>query len=133
MNAQVLGEAIAATGLVAVPVVALLVVYLIRRLQSQERIKAIEKGVPIPFELLDPRERAARTRRWGIALVAGGLGIVIFSLVVVWAERDRDALSAGAFGAIPILIGLGLLYDYRLRSKELDAQQQPSSGGSPLA
>src|SRR5574341_681083 len=123
-------EAIVLLGVFSVPIVALIVVYLVRKLHSQERIKAIEKGVPIPFEPQDPRERVARTRRLGIVLVALGLGMIVLFAVVVMVERDRDALIGMGFAAIPILIGLGLLYDYRLRSKEIQAQETRSSNSA---
>ena len=113
------GVVVAILGMFSIPIVALLVVYLTRRLQSQERIKAIEKGVPIPFEPADPKERAARTRRAGIILVAFALGLVIFSVVGARIEQDRDMLIIAGGAAIPLLIGLGLLYDYRLRMKEI--------------
>ncbi len=103
------------------PVAALLTAYHFRRLTSQERIHAIEKGVSIPFETLDPRERAARTRRWGIVLVALGIGFALALVIVAIGGNERDAYSAVGFGLIPALIGAGLLIEYRLRSKELDA------------
>ena len=113
-------EVILAMGVFSIPIVALIIVYLTRRLQSEERIRAIEKGVPIPFEPADPRERAARTRWWGIVLVAFGLGLIVMFNVIAAVTRDREVLIGNGVAAIPILIGLGLLLDYRLRSKEID-------------
>ena len=112
-------DVVAVVGVFSIPIVALIVLYLTRRLQSQERIKAIEKGVNIPFEPVDPKERATRTRRAGIILVAFALGLVIFSLVGAKIEQDKDMLIIAGGAAIPLLIGLGLLYDYRLRMKEI--------------
>ncbi len=112
-------EVIAILGLFSIPIAALILAYLSRRLQSQERLKAIEKGVPIPFEPADPKERAVRTRRAGIILVAFGIGLIIFAVVGAKVEQDRDMLIIAGGAAIPLLIGLGLLYDYRLRMKEI--------------
>ncbi|MBI3693351.1 MAG: hypothetical protein HY238_00720 [Acidobacteria bacterium] len=109
----------AIVGVFSIPIVALIVLYLTRRLQSQERIKAIEKGVNIPFEPIDPKERALRTRRAGIILVTFGLGLIIFSVVGARVEQDKDMLIIAGGAAIPLLIGLGLLYDYRLRMREI--------------
>ena len=106
-----------------VPIVAFIVMYLTRRLQSQERLKAIEKGVSVPFEPVDPRERAARTRRTGIVLVALSVGLIIMFVVISVVERERDVLTGLGVAAIPLLIGLGLLYDYRLRIKELEGAE----------
>ena len=112
-------DLLAIGGVFSIPIVALVVMYLSRRLKSQERIKAIEKGVPIPFEPADPRERAASARRWGIVLIALGLGLIVLFVVVAAVERERHVMTGVGAAAIPILIGLGLLYEYRLRSKEL--------------
>ena len=104
--------------LVIIPIAIMTVIYLTSRLQTQVKLKAIEKGVPIPFEPVDAKERAARTRRGGIVLVALGLGWIIALLVAAWAERERDVLIGAALGMIPLFIGVGLLIDYRLRAKE---------------
>lgn len=103
-----------------IPITAIIVGYFMRRLQSQERLKAIEKGVPIPMApAADPVERAARTRKNGIILVAAGLGWGFFMIVTAVISQQKGAVIAMAFGAIPILIGLGLVYEYRLRSREI--------------
>jgi di/tricarboxylate transporter len=108
------------------PLAALLTAYSFRRLASRERMHAIEKGVNIPFESVDPRERAARTRRWAIVLIALGIGWILFCLIGLAAEKDNDMLTAAGLGLIPALIGAGLLIDFRLRSKELDASEARS-------
>ncbi len=102
-----------------VPLGAMVALYLIRRLQTRERLAAIEKGVPIPFAPADAAERLARVRRWGIVLVALGLGTAVFLALGCWIMSDRDLLFPAASAAIPIMVGLGLLYDHRLRKKEL--------------
>lgn len=120
-----LPELVAILGIcVVVPLAVLTVVYLSRRLQSQERIKAMEQGVNIPFEVADPRERAARTRRWGMVWIAVGLGMILSFAAGALIEQDRDTLMGSALGIIPLLIGGGLLIDYRYRSKELAAEEQ---------
>ncbi|MCC6860423.1 MAG: hypothetical protein IT158_17780 [Bryobacterales bacterium] len=120
-----LTELVATLGIcVVVPLAVLTVVYLSRRLQSQERIKAMEQGVNIPFEVADPRERAARTRRWGVVWIAVGLGMILSFAAGALIEQDRDTLMGSALGIIPLLIGGGLLIDYRYRSKELAAEEQ---------
>lgn len=115
--------------LVIIPLGALIVIYLVRNLQAQERLRAIEKGVSLP--LGDPWERSARTRRWGIVLVAGGFGLLMFFAVV--SMSDKDGRIGMAFAAIPIFIGFGLLYEYRLRARELSARShyKDRAGASP--
>ncbi len=109
---------------ILIPVAALATAYLFRRLSSKERLLAIEKGAQLPFESLDPRERAARSRRSGIVLIAVGLGIILACAAIAWSENERDALSGAALGIIPLLIGAGLLLDYRLRVRELQAPER---------
>jgi len=113
---------------VVVPLIALTVFYLMRRLQSQERLRAIEKGVTIPVARPDPWERATRTREGGIILVAIGLGL--FLLVAASTGMKGYGLSAGAgVGATPFLMGLGLLLSYRLRVRDLKSGRPQSPNG----
>ena len=112
-------QVVVAFGVFGVPVVALVVLFQIRRLQSEERKLAIEKGVPIPFEPADPWERAFRTRRGGIVLVALGLGLALAFAIAALVQKEPGALVASGFALVPILIGLGLLYDYKLRVEHL--------------
>jgi di/tricarboxylate transporter len=105
---------------VVLPIAGLLTAYLFRRLSSRERMRAIERGVNIPFDSTSPRQRAARVRRLGIVLVALGVGIALTFTVGYLVERDKGMLIAAAFGFIPALIGVGLLIDYRLLRKESD-------------
>lgn len=116
---------------VVLPVAALITAYLFRSLTSKERLFAIEKGVDIPFEAINPRERAARSRRWGIVLVALGAGMALAFAMVAAIEGERDALNGSALGVIPALIGAGLLADSRMRLKELDAAEA-RTGGEPV-
>ena len=68
---------------VLIPLAALTVVYLIRSLQTRERLRAIEKGVPVPGIRSDPWEKAADYRDGGIVMVATGLGIFVLLTAVV--------------------------------------------------
>lgn len=113
---------------VFVPLAALILVYLLRHLQTKERIRAIEKGVALPQILGDPWDCAVRTRRTAIVLIAGGLGLLVFFAVV--AMTDKDGVYGMAFAAIPILIGLGLLFEYRLRARELGVRPSTRAPGN---
>lgn len=111
---------------VMIPLAALMVVYLIRSLQSKERLQAIEKGVPVPMPPRDPWEKAANTREGGIILVAIGLGL--FILLAVTATQDRGVVLGIGVGAIPFLIGVALLVSYWLRIRELGPRPPRASG-----
>jgi hypothetical protein len=113
---------------VLIPLAALAVVYMIRSLQTKERLHAIEKGVPVPGIRNDPWERAAGTRDGGIVMVAIGLGIFILFTAVVEPGERGPMLGVGV-GAIPSLIGIGLLLSYYLRIRDLGPRppQSPRS------
>ena len=118
-----LPEFLAMAGIVVmcliVPLVALVLIYLVRRLRTQERLRAIEKGVALPETPADdPWVRISRIRRGGISAVAAGHGLLIFLAT----QGDMSDLG---IAAIPILVGLGLLYDYRLTVRDLNARQAP--------
>lgn len=84
--------------------------YRVRKLRSEERMAAMQRGVSIPMEA--DLSEAARSRRAGILLLAGAVGYMLaFSIV---ARVEPDALVAGAFGAIPFTLGLGYLLDSTL-------------------
>ena len=113
---------------VVVPVVALIIVYLVRRLQTQERLRAIEKGVLVPLNPADPWEHATRARRRGITFTAGGLGLLVFfTVALIFGDRRESAILGMAFTAIPILIGLGFVYEYRLCVRDLRARHTPQA------
>ena len=84
--------------------------YRVRKLKSEERLAAIAKGVAVPME--PELSQAARSRRAGILLVAGGLGYALtFALI---GRVEPDAFIAAAFGIIPATIGIGYFIDATL-------------------
>ena len=101
------------------PALALVAIYFFRKLQLQERLRAIERGADLT---VDREATAARTRRTGIVCIAGGLGLSAASLILSLAAREpMMALVGQAPAIVPIAIGLGLLVDYRIGRRELDA------------
>ncbi len=105
--------------------------YHLRQLKSRERLAAIEKGIPVPEEhslgdFPDPRKSAAKTRLAAIILVSAGVGTAIAFASLAWILHQRDVLSAAAFAVIPLAIGIGMLFDYRLQSRTLEAAQSQS-------
>lgn len=84
--------------------------YRVRKLRTEERLAAIQRGVNVPME--PDLSEAAHSRRAGILLIAGAVGYMLaFSII---AKVEPDALVAGAFGAIPFTLGLGYLLDSTL-------------------
>ncbi len=116
--------------LILIPLAALIVVYLVRRIEAKERLRAIEKGVAVPRTPSDPWARAANSRQSGIILVALGLGLFILFTAVVGASGSARESALGlrlgiGIGAIPFLLGLSLLLDYRLRVREMRQGSRP--------
>jgi hypothetical protein len=97
------------------PTITLAAVYLFRRLQSQERLKAIEKGLDLAF---DPVASAASSRKSGIVLIAAGIGIAAATGIVTWVAHDREALVGLALAIVPVVVGVGLLIESRIQRND---------------
>ena len=89
------------------------------QLVRQDLYKAfLEKGEPIPKELLNkPPSRHADLRR-GVVLLAGGLGLSLALLLA-------NAREASGFGLIPALIGIGFLVVWKI---DMRGPGQPDHG-----
>jgi hypothetical protein len=106
------------TGLAAVVMIfgmptaafALYTFYRVRKLRTEERLAAIQRGVEVPMQ--PELSESARSRRFGILLVAGAVGYMLaFSIL---ARYEHDAMMAVSFGAIPFTLGLGYFLDSAL-------------------
>ena len=84
--------------------------YRVRKLRTEERLVAMQRGVSVPME--PDLTEAAHSRRAGILLIAGAVGYMLAFTII--ARVEPDALVAGAFGAIPFTLGLGYLLDSTL-------------------
>ena len=102
-----------------------------RELQSQERLAAIAKGLPIPpspEELALTRERPvsnglrrrANIRLTGIILLAAAVGLILFFCALAAVLRERDVLCGAAVGLIPLGIGIGFMVDAKMQARELE-------------
>lgn len=91
--------------------------YRIRKLRTEERLAAMQRGVNVPMEA--ELSESARSRRAGILLIAGAVGYMLtFSII---ARVEPDALMAAAFGAIPFTLGLGYFLDSALIRRDARA------------
>jgi hypothetical protein len=102
-----------------------------RELQSQERLAAIAKGIPVPptaeeIALMngkpstDSTRRRGNTRRAGIVLLGCSAGLILFFVALSAVLQVREVLSGAAAGLIPFGIGVGFLVDSRIQSRELE-------------
>ena len=76
----------------------------------------VEKGQPVPAELLAPARRGVRRRsdvRRGVVWTMVGVGLMIWLAAV----NDWEG-GAWSFGLIPFLIGLGYLIIWKLENKK---------------
>jgi len=104
---------------------------MVQRLKTKERLLAIEKGLPLPpapsRRALSPWEFAANFRLAGIICVAVGLGLsVLFASLAETVPQFPKGVIA--ISAIPFLLGLGFLLEYRLRRKEIAARERSDGG-----
>lgn len=84
--------------------------YRVRKLRTDERLAAMARGVNIPMEA--ELSEQAKSRRYGILLVAAAVGYMMAFTIV--ARYEPDAMIATAFGAIPFTLGLGYFLDSAL-------------------
>jgi hypothetical protein len=88
---------------------------LVSRMRQRTIRMMVEKGQPIPAELLAPAARSVRRRsdvRRGVIWAMVGLGMMIF----FGAVNDWEG-GAWSLGLIPFLIGIGYLMVWKLEGK----------------
>jgi hypothetical protein len=89
---------------------------LISRMRQRTIRMMVEKGQPIPAELLAPATRSVRQRtdvRRGVVWAMIGLGLMIFfGAVTGWQD------GVWSLGLIPLLVGLGYLIIWNLETKK---------------
>ena len=102
------------TGLIVIA--ALILRFQRRRLESQEILAAIEKGVEIKF----PEPRNNRLLAGLIWLLTGLVATIAMAVVI------PEVAPAGIWiwGLIPVAIGAALLIVYRIERKEAEAAEQ---------
>lgn len=105
----------------------------VRRLQSEERLAAIARGLPLPPEPPvamkqdNPSMTAANTRRAGIILIAVGLGIVAGLGLIAYLVSEREVMAGFIGGIIPLFIGIGMLVDYGMQKREIEKEAPRSA------
>lgn len=89
-----------------------------QRLRHETIRLAIEKGQPLPAEMLDPdvgRDPGFRDFRRGLLLLAIGLGVALF---LFFAPPDGAPARTWAVGFIPGLMGLAYLASYAVAQRQ---------------
>jgi len=98
-------------------VLAMYTFYRVRKLRTEERLAAIQRGVAVPME--PDLSEVAHSRRAGILLIAGAIGYMLACTII--SRVEPDVLAAGGFGAIPFTLGLGYLLDSALIRRDARA------------
>jgi hypothetical protein len=114
-----------------------------REMQSNERLAAIAKGVPIPPSIeelaimhgkpsIDATRRRANIRLAGIILVFTAVGLMLFFAALAAILHERDVLCGLAVGLIPLGIGVGMLYDVQIQGREIAERAESASNMPPV-
>ncbi len=100
-----------------------------QRLKTEQRLAMLARGMSAgEIEKVlsadgraakDPLQGIASTRRTAIVLISTGIGIMLSFLVLAWVVNEHEVLSGGAFGLIPLSIGVGFFIDYSLQKRDL--------------
>jgi hypothetical protein len=100
-----------------------------QRLKTEQRLAMLARGMSASdIERVlsadgraakDPLQGIASTRRTAIVLISTGVGVMLAFLVLAWIVNDHEVLSGGAFGLIPLSIGVGFFIDYTLQKRDL--------------
>jgi hypothetical protein len=116
MDGNIIGFA-AVVLFMGIPMAAMYTFFRVRRLRTDERLAALARGVNVPMEA--ELSESARSRRWGILLVAASLGYI--ACCALLGRMEPEAWTAAAFGVVPLSIGLGFFVDFALIRR--DAKQ----------
>ena len=100
-----------------------------QRLKTEQRLAMLARGMSAADiekvlsaegkSAKDPLQGLASTRRTAIVLISTGIGVMLSFLVLAWIVNDHEVLSGGAFGLIPLSIGVGFFIDYMMQKREL--------------
>ncbi len=111
-------------GGIVVAIVAIIVQGRNKDLDHRERLLAMEKGIPLP-EPPAVREKPEKTQRPIHSLRrASGLVFVGIGLALMVILSSVTALRYGAWGVLPLFIGIGLIIGAVLDKKEFEEKEK---------
>src|SRR5713101_4127748 len=93
--------------------------YRVRKLRSEERLAALARGTEIPME--PELSQYARSRRAGILLVSGGVGLIVMFAMIARVLGEPETMVGSAIGVLPLAVGLGYFADAALIRRDLKA------------
>ena len=101
-----------------------------KRLRSQERMTLLARGMSIDDierlqrqvqteDAADPVRTMNNIRRTAMIVLASGVGVSVFGLLLSAILQTRVLLIVAAAGLIPIAIGVGFWIDYKMQARDL--------------
>jgi hypothetical protein len=90
-----------------------------RGMNSDDIDKLLGKASGDGKLMRDPMQSLATTRKTGIVLISSGVGLLLFFVALAGILSEKEVLSGGAVGLIPLAIGIGFLIDYKLQKRDL--------------
>lgn len=93
-----------------IPMALMYTFYRVRKLHNDLKLAALARGVNVPMQ--PELSESAKSRRWGILLIAGALGYIATFLLIGGIEHE--AMIVATFGAIPFAVGVGFFIDHAL-------------------
>jgi hypothetical protein len=101
-----------------------------KRIRSQERMTLLARGMSVEDieriqrqaaneDAIDPLRSLNNIRRTAIVLLACGIGIAAFGLLLAAILQMRVLLIVPAAGLIPLAVGIGFFVDYKMQARDL--------------
>ena len=101
-----------------------------KRLRSQERMTLLARGMSIEDierlqrqvaneDVADPLRTLNNIRLTAMIVLASGIGIIAFGLLLAAILQNRVLLIVPAAGLIPLAIGVGFFVDYKMQARDL--------------
>jgi hypothetical protein len=101
-----------------------------RRIRSQERMTLLARGMSVEDieriqrqaaneDAIDPLRSLNNIRRTAMILLACGVGIIAFGLLLAAILQMRVLLIVPAAGLIPLAVGIGFFVDYKMQARDL--------------
>ena len=100
----------------SIPIIAIIVEYFTKKSKMRVMEKAIEKGLSLEGLSLEDQKKPRMPYRAGMIVLATGLGICMFAILVGQINpEDSEALFLLlGLGSIPTLIGIALIINDRI-------------------
>ena len=97
----------------SIPIIAIIVEHFTKKSKMRLMEKAIEKGLPLEGLSLEDEKKLRMPYRAGMIVLAAGLGIGIFAILLGQVVPEATFWLLG-LASIPVLIGIALIMNDRI-------------------